>query len=369
MRFLPLRKDKNECFLALDIGTEAVKALVFEKSFDAAQDGKKYCILSAALRYFDELRPFEDDKVILNTAEEALGRVGRRPKELLISLPPNILRSRVGTFEFKRREPEITISSRKAKAIIDFSIQEAQKEIAKGFAESSGILPKDLQFIDNEVLGIKIDGYEVPILSGYSGKKIELSILASFLPIDYIEKFSKISRRLSLNYRIVNPARSLGTLCSGDAIFVDIGGDITQVFLFKNGKLEAADEFEIGGRGFSRLISQTLGMSFGEARFFKERYSEGGLTEDSRERVKDILTPYLEEWHSLLKAKLEAMKPVLPSTFFLFGGGSQLLGIEEQFAEKEIKFIYPKDLKNIIDNTHCVNNPQFINSTLLFYHV
>lgn len=348
--------------MALDIGTEAVKALVFEKV------GKQYFILGSALQYFDESRPFDDDKIMLGTVDEALGRAGRSPKELLLGFSPNVLKSRVITFEFSRQKPEAIISAKEAKSIIELSSQEIQKKIAKHFTQSSGILPQDIQFTDDEILEIKIDGYEVPNLSGYSGKKIGLKVMASFLPKGCIEKHDRIFNPLGFKRQIINPAVNLGTAWQDDAIFIDVGGNVTQVCLIKKGKIEDIDEFEAGGKDFSMIISQTLGMQPQEARFFKERYSMGELSEDSRGRVKDILSPVFGQWHSLLKLKLGAIKGSLPSAFFLFGGGSQLPGIGEQAEDgKEVKLIYPKDFPNIIDNTHRVNSPQFINSMLLFY--
>src|SRR3989344_553038 len=87
--------NKKECSLALDIGTEAVKAVVFEKT------DHRYNILSSVLEYFDELRPFDNDKVILKTKEEAIRLSGKSPKELLLSLAPSILKTSVGKLKKK----------------------------------------------------------------------------------------------------------------------------------------------------------------------------------------------------------------------------------------------------------------------------
>lgn len=340
--------------MALDIGTEAIKALVLKK------DKGKYFILGAALRYFDESARFDNDKVILNTAQEALRAAGESPKELLIGLPPNVLRSRVASFGFSRKNPESVISNKEAKNIIDSSFREIQKGIIKYFSRKTGILPQDIQFVGNEILRVVIDGYKVPGILGYKGRKIEFSALVSFLPSDYLKKFSKIFNHLNLKCRIISPVRNLRILCPDDAIFIDIGGEVTQVCLIRGGILEAVDDFETGGSDFSWIISQTLGMRFREARLFKERYSIGDLTEDSRERVKDILSPIFSDWKSLLKLKLEAIKGPLPSNFLLFGGGSCLRVIEG-------RIVLPHDFKDVIDYTGCVNSPQFTNLILIAY--
>ena len=348
--------------MALDIGTEAVKAMVFEK-YD-----EKYYILGLALQYFDELRPFDNNKVIFNAKEEAINQAGRNPKELLLSFPPNILRSRVQTIEVSRPKPEKIIEPGEAKDIIENALKRTEKEIAGYFVHHSGIMPDDIQFVDKGFLEIKIDGYNVPHLRGYKGKKLEFMILASFLPRGYLEKSQGIFKGDDFLLRIANPVKNLKILGIADGIFLDIGG-ITQICLIKNGKMEFIDDFEMGSDDFSRVISQTLGMRLSDARMLKERYSMGDLTEETRGRIKEILSPTLEEWKYALKSKIQTIKGLVPSVFFVFGGGSRLPEIEELLTDedKEVKFIYPKDFQNIIDNTNCLNSPQFTNLIFLMH--
>src|SRR3989344_712511 len=175
MKFMPLKKKAKECFLALDVGTEAVKALVFEKE-------QKCFILGSALEYFDDSRPFDNEKVILRVAEEAVGMSGKTPAGLLLTFPADILRSRVSFKSINRRKPEKIIQKKEEQGIHQFIFKETEKEVAESFARNYGIMPQDIQFVDFEILEIKIDGYNVPVLSGYSGENLEFRILATFLP-------------------------------------------------------------------------------------------------------------------------------------------------------------------------------------------
>lgn len=341
--------------MVLDIGTEAVKAAVFER------EGRNYRILGSALEYFGELRPFDNDKVILKAKEEAMKWSGKSPKELLVSFSPNILKSRLKKVAFNRKNPEKIITQDESKIIIENAIGSAEKEIALQFTKKSGILPQDIKFVDAKVLESKINGYEISDISGSSGKDLEFKVLASFLPQGYLKDFNEA--------QVMSPIKNLYLIGISDGVFLDVGGDVTQMCLIKDGNVEIIDEIDLGSKNFSSAISKTLGMRDSEARFFKERYSKGELSDDARERTKEILSNALLEWQSALKLKLEAIKGLIPSTFYLFGGGSLLPDLKEliEGMGKEVKFIYSQDFKNIIDNTGCLDSPQFTNLILLLH--
>ncbi|MDO8559029.1 MAG: hypothetical protein Q7R84_01730 [bacterium] len=347
--------NKQECSLALDIGTEAVKAVVFEKM------DHQYNILSSAVEYFDELKPFDHDKIILKTKEEAMRLAGKSPKELLLSLAPSILKSRVGKADFSRKNFGKIIAKDEAKNITEAALIEIEKEMAGSFAQDYGIMPQDIKFVDRKILEIKIDGYEVSGILGHSGRNLEFKVLAGFLPRGYLKNFDKA--------RIVSPIKNLGALGIADGIFIDIGGEVTQICLIGNNNIEIIDEIALGGKDFSRAISQTLGMPPVEARFFKEKYSFGALADDTRGRTKEILSFPAREWIAALKLKLKTIKGLIPSAFFIFGGGSQLPEIEELITDGggKVKFVYPKDFKDVVDKTGCVNSLQFTN-LVLFIH-
>lgn len=353
--FSPLKKNTKECFLALDIGTEAVKALVFEK------DNQAYSILGSALQYFDELKPFNNDKVIFQAGEEAIKESRESPKYLLASLPPNLLRNKVDLRVIIRESPKEEISKKEEQDILGRVFEETKKAISHS--------PKDLQFINLEILGIKIDGYEVPGLKGYSGEKAEFKILASFLPKEQFDNFNKVLSSFDLkSLKIVNPINNLGGIAGiNNGVFIDIGGRFTNICVMRNGKIEMVEGFEMGGRDFSRVFSQNLGMLEGEARMFKEKYSLGELAEQTRDKIKEMLASSVQEWQSQFGLKLKNLKGSLPYDFFLFGGGSLLPGLMEGTGAAKVKIIYPQDIKNIIDNTHRVNSPQYINSILLIH--
>lgn len=389
---------KGECFLVLDIGTEAVKSLIFQK------ENEKIVILGYSVKEIERFGAFNGrgdfeegiiKRAVSKSVEETLqnflqnpGKQARlparqaKPKSIILGLPANILKARVVFKNLERKESKGVISREEEKEILKTALDEAQKEVFKLFAEKLGFLPSDIRFIHLEILEIKINGYKVPQLYGYAGENLDFRILTVFLPKHYLEKFDKIIKSLNLEIlRITHPALNLTKVFGAEiptGLFLDVGGDISQIFIIRDGQLDGIEEFEIGGNIFSRAISESLGISEKEARLLKEKYADKLLSEDTRGRIKEIFSQSLGGWFSALKSKLFSEISLIPQDFFLFGGGSLLPEVKDileegnwgelsVFKSPRVKMVSPKDLKIFEDRTNKLTTPRDISILLIAY--
>jgi len=414
--FSKLKNKKSRCFLILDIGNETVKTLILK-----VQDSK-IVILGTSLACLDEYgvfngRKFEADvieKTISETIENIQKVTDEKPKFILVGLSANNFKGRIiwQTFEridseegitpeavspkkpftilqnkYIRRQP--LIDEKEEKDICQLALKRAKKEISEEFARASGILPEDLHFTSLKILEIKIDGYQVPSLRGYDGEKIELKILATFLPTLYFKNINNalykinLKNKTSLKWGIVHESQGLISFSQNqekDSIFLDIGGEVSQVFIIKDKKIEGINEFEIGGKFFSEELSQAFGVPEETARDLKERYSKKLLSLESNTLIKGFFSPIQKEWFRKLKIKIKeiSQQKLLPSNIFIFGGGSLLPEFKEILKKgnwddlpltnkPEVKFLYPKELKDIDGVTPNLNTPQYTPSLLMCY--
>ena len=378
-----LKRKKAETTLLIDVGTETVKALLFEEhSFFSTlrcarvfeESGQKIKILGSSLEYFDrygifDSRDFETDvlKKAISRAIKNLGKGEEMNKSVILGLPAHILKARVIRQSLKREEPKKiigdedkssssptealdevkkrtkfsspfagarVIDGKEEKEIFQKVLEKAKRNICQIYSEQSGILPEDIQFINLKILEMKIDGYLVPAIQKYEGKTLDFIILATFLPNYYLKKIKNIIESLGLTIKaVIQNAQGLNSYINEntDKIFLDIGGTITQIFLVKGGVLEKIDEFPIGGQIFSKAISEKLGLRETEARILKERYSKRELSKESSERIKEIIWFPCQIWFRNLKLKLKEMtaRHPLPLNIILFGGGSQLPDVQD----------------------------------------
>lgn len=370
--FFETKRKKEKLFLVLDIGTEAVKALICRKH------NNKIIVLGAATQYFERYGVFNgkifEVNVIKKSVLKAIEQIqsqGQNLKKLpvLLTLGPNILKARVSLQPFKQGEGLKTkISKTQEKAIFQQVLKKAQEEIYQKFSKESGILPKDIETISLRIIEMKINGYSVSRLQGYIGKDLEIRVLATFLLKHYLESIKRIFADLELKIlKIVHLAESLSFTFSDEkvknGVFFDVGGEISQFFLVKRGNLEQINELRVGGKAFSQKLSDVLGIDEESARILKERYTSKLLSREVRKRIREILSLEKRVWQQDLELEIGRISS---SNIQLFGGASLLPEIQELLSGAKI--IYPKDLKNIKDETKSLKNPQYIPCLLTCYY-
>ncbi len=404
------KKIRHNKFLILDIGTEAVKVLIFKREPAVGNKRKflagryvKNVVLGASTQYLEKYGIFDsndfENDVLKNAILKALSEAYQnfvffskkedRKKSCrawakwpaIISLPSNILRGRIFVASFLRKKQNCSkISESEEKDIYQQVFKEAKEKISLKFSEDAGILPTEIQWTALKIIQVKIDGYPVSGLYGYKAKNLEVRILAVFLPKDYFKKIKKIVAELKLKVlRIAHTAEVLPVIFDKnrkDGIFIDVGGEVSQIFLVKSGFLKKINEFKSGGKIFSQQLASILGIDEKTARILKEEYSKKLLSPGAMNRVKEILYPGRKDWHKCLKDKMKDIgsEEFFSPNIFLFGGGSMLPEIKEVLEEDQIvglnnlpvsqpfsvNFIYPSDLNNMEDITKSLKSPKNI---------
>ena len=384
----PLSKKKDDYFLALDIGTEAVKALVFKKGEGT---DKKIIISGISSQYLDDFNISDSREVQVGINKKAISRAIEEAKELslknlnerfseknlplILTLSPKLLKARIFFHSLNHKNPKEVIDKKQEQELFQKVIEEAEVKISQEFAEIYGVLPHDIQFTALKILETKINGYKVSSLLGFSGGRIDFKILAVFSFKQYLEIIKETLKALDYSvFKIVHLAEVLPFFFLGEklnAVFLDIGGEASQFFWITEGKLERIDDFNLGGGIFSQTLSEILGLRKKEARILKERYSNGELSLKAKKRIREILALELQSWLGSFRDELTKAKSFLPPNCFLLGGASQLPDIKEILTQEErdnvssvffskVRFVEIEKLKNIQNETKTLISPMDI---------
>lgn len=382
MGFLFWESKIKKDFLVLDIGSEAIKFSLLKKRRNEVE------LQAWALEYLDEYRSssLSEEEIIRKIISRTLKRpeFKRLPKDVLLGLSPSILKARVTFISIQRKNPKVTLKKKEANLIQAEALAEAKEKISDSVFESFGILPSALRFIYVKVLEIKIDGYPVSCLEGYKGQDIGFKVLLTFALDQFLQRIENIVQFQRV--KIIHLAQGLLSLIGfEDGVFLDIGGDATQIFLKKNDKLEEIGDFKKGGIAFSQEISETLGQREREGRELKERYSKRELGEEARAKMAQILAKPQINWYKNLEDAIKKLNisGLLPQKFYLFGGGAKMPEIKKSLEDEmgninfmgdvEVKILSLKDYYHSLGlrreklPSSILDNPQYTPVFLIFY--
>ncbi len=376
------RSIESRYALSLDIGTEFVKALVFK----VEDDGKGYVLGYGRQR--QKLSDMQGGTVtdihgVIRNCEAAIERAGEMagviPQQTIIGIAGELVKGTTTDIRYIRPNSKAKIDMVELKDIVSRVQRRAFDRARTLLAWESGHSELDVRLVNAAIVDVRIDGHKVTNPLGFQGREVQVGVYNCFAPIVHLGALQTIADELELDLLSVAAepyavARCMGPEESSEfsAIFVDIGGGTSDIAVVRSGGLEGTKMFAIGGRAFTKRISQVMNISFSEAEDLKLRYAQGTLEKELANSVRDALASDCAVWLAGLELTLEEFSgsELLPNRILLCGGGSGLPDIYEtlqnakwskslSFSRKPtIHFVQPKDITTIIDKTGELKEPR-----------
>ncbi|MEK7171518.1 MAG: cell division FtsA domain-containing protein, partial [Patescibacteria group bacterium] len=368
-------------FLALDIGTEFVKALVCEAEGNVALVrgvGKTH----QSLGDMQSGAVMDIGGVIENCGkaiEEATNQAGGYPTQVIVGIAGELVKGITSRNTYVRKEPHIKIDLGELKNIIHKVQWKSFEETRSQLAYETGSNEIDIKLVNAAIVDVRIDGYRVTNPIGFQGKEVQISIFNAFAPLVHYGALQTIAAELNLDLLTITAEPYAVARCLEgkdeeplNAIFIDIGGGTTDVAIVRNGTLEGTKMFTLGGRAFTKRIASNLNISFQEAEDVKVAYSFGKLEKQSEKIVREAMESDAEVWLAGIGFTLAEFYNIdsLPSKIWLCGGGCHLPEIKEVLGTKawlrelnfpkppSISILNPKQINNVRDSTKLLTNPE-----------
>ena len=378
--FLGTKNIENRYAIALDIGTEFAKCLIFKVEEDKG-------IVVGAGRQRQKLSDMQGGAVTdiagvvkncQKAIERAAGQAQIMPTQVIMGIAGELVKGNTTTIKYTRPDPKIGITLEELKEIIARIQRRSFDRARQILAWETGHAEMDVKLVNAAIVDVKIDGYKVTNPLGFQGRELQVGVFNAFAPIVHLGALQTIAAELRLDLLsiVADPyalARSVGPKESTEfsAIFIDVGGGTTDIAVVRQGGVEGTKMFALGGRSFTKRIAQVFGTSFEEAESLKIKYSKKELESEDAKFIKNALMTDCQVWLSGVELTLEEFVAVelLPSRILLCGGGAMLPDIQEilkkaqwspnlPFARQpNVHFIKPEDVENITDQTDELKNP------------
>lgn len=375
---------KARHIVALDIGTEYVKALI------GKIDGDKIEIIGVG-RAHQQLADMQagaiaDISGVVDNCEQALNKAERMAgvdaEEVVIGIAGELVKGTTSTIRFKRAEPKKEISHQEMDVIIKRVQARAEANAKASLGLELGNDDVDVRMVNSALVSIEIDGYKVSNPIGFQGRDIAIQLYTAFAPMIHIGALERTAQMLSLELVAVAAepfavARSvIGTDASSSlsAIMIDVGGGTTDIAVVNEGGVEGTKMFGIGGRAFTRSLANEFNLSFEAAEEIKLHINSPKIGPNKRDQVKNTLKRTLSVWESGVELALGEFDRLdsLPNNILLCGGGSSLEMLMQQIAEsswyKQLPFtkkpsvthIKPSQVPGIVDKTSSIQDHTYI---------
>lgn len=375
-----------QVILALDIGTEVVKALIFRVE---EQENRGIVIGVGKVRQKTgnmQSGAVADITGVIESSRQAIAIATENAKvkkvnKSIIGIAGELVKGTTTTVHYNRVNANLEIGQSELKMIVQKVQEKAFERIRNQLSFETGQENIEVKLINAAMVDVSIDGYHIQNPINFQGSDVSMSIFNAYAPLIHLGALETIAKSLHLDLLSVAAepyavARSVEVQDMSDfsAIFIDIGGGTTDIAVVRNGGLEGTKMFALGGRAFTKRLAQEFGLPFEGAEKMKIDYSNNRLHQSDSEKISALYADDCRIWLGGIEISLSefAETDLLPSRIFLCGGGSALPGIKESLLSPEwvsglpfarpphVSYLQPKDVVRIVDATGELNNPQDI---------
>lgn len=370
--------------VALDIGTEYVKALV------GRIDGEGIKIVGAGRQHqgLSDMHSgaISDISAVVANCDQALteaeGQAGVSARRAIIGIAGELVKGATATIRYKRPEPTKEITIEEMSHILNRVQKRAYDQARNQVAWETGNEDIDVKLINSAIVSISIDAYKVSNPIGFQGKDVAIQIYTAFAPMIHIGALERTANDLDLDliavaaepFAVTRAVIGNDTSSNLSAITIDVGGGTTDIAVVNDGGVEGTKMFGIGGRAYTRTIATQMDVEFEEAEKIKLGLSEDNIEAETADQAKLAIKKTLDVWLNGVSLALSEFDKIdlLPHQMLLCGGGASLVGLldslerEEWYKElaftkkPQVRLISPKQVVGVVDTTGKVSDHTYI---------
>lgn len=397
------RKIKPEnVILALDIGTEFVKAVIAERTEDdnliVIGVGKEH--QNMGNMYAGAIA---DIPAVVSTCEKALsnaeGMAGVISKTCVVGIAGELIKGNTRTVRYRRKDSNKPISDQEMQLIIQRVQDKAGEQAKQEIALETDNPEVEVRLINSAIVSLSIDGYKVSNPIGFKGSDLMIQFYTAFAPLVHISAIEKVCAELNLDLLAVAVEPfAVCRACLGNelesnfsAIVMDIGGGTTDIAVVDDGGVEGTKMFGIGGRSFTHQIATRTGLDYDTAEAVKLQL--GGVSLDQltlkhkeetvaeaekkneiqqilatpgrAKKINQAISDNIEVWLGGVAVALEDFPLVeaLPTRILLCGGGAGLASLQESLATTDWYTDLPFSRRPLVHLLDDVDIPGIENAT------
>ncbi len=374
---LNTRRTSDDTILALDIGTEFVKAVIAKQQKDGTLDiiGVGKVRQDSSNMYAGAIA---DIPGVVTICEKALNQAekvaGVTSKLAVVGIAGELIKGNTSTVRYRRKNGNKPLTEQEMSLIIKRVQEQAGERARKEISDETNNPNVEVRLINSAIVSITIDGYKISNPVGFKGTDVVIQFYTAFAPLVHISAIEKVCAELSLDLLAVAVEPfAVCRACLGDdldgnlsAIVMDIGGGTTDIAVIDDGGVEGTKMFGIGGRGFTHQIAEALNVDFETAEKYKLSINNPTkVPADMRDKMMLAIQRNLAVWLSGVQITLDdfQLSEMLPNKILLCGGGAGLGELQDVLSTTDWFKELPFARRPVIHLVNSTDIPGIMNRT------
>jgi cell division protein FtsA len=385
-------KDPLEVYVAIDVGTRYIKAVLFKATSPSeitiigyARVAQKYGAMRDAM-IVNLQQVIEACDMCIGRAIEIVEKSGNEvnlPKRAVIGIAGELVKGVSIIASYDREQPELKIGQQELDSVVEQVKAQSFAGAVDEIAKEIGVEASQIEEISTRIDTTEIDGVAVNNPLDFTGASVMYRVFSTFAPKLHINSLYEMAGQLELDdviievqpYAIARATKEIQHNNTG-AIILDIGGGTTDIAVINNGGVIGTKMFAFGGDVLTKRIAELYHLEMLEAEELKLDYSDQKLGKKQSKEIKSIVEQDLKIWLEGVQIALEELiedeegdLEKLPPQIYLCGGGASLGEVREMMLahpwltvlpfEKfpKINYLFPNQLLNIKDETRLLIDP------------
>lgn len=307
---------KKELALLIDVGSSSVGASLVL----TGGDGPPHVVAARrnSLRLQGKIN-FEQffgsmTETLRLTVTEVIPLFQKRPKKIYCFLASPWYASQIRTV-YMRKERDFVFTKEIFENLIAKEVKEFEAtEILKLKKRAAPV-----NFIENKVVNIKLNGYHVDNPVGKYAREVELSLFFGIAPQRAVKSITDCLNKIIPETEIIFHSFLLPFfavvrnlfLDTADFLLIDIGGEVTDVSLVRGHVISGTVSFPLGKNFLLRSASDALKKEINETYSLMKLFFEGKLEENTKREIETALIPARTLWLKSFHKGLEDINNAL----------------------------------------------------------
>ncbi|MEY2985790.1 MAG: Type pilus assembly protein PilM [Candidatus Parcubacteria bacterium] len=325
----------------------------------------------------------EQEDILTKAIEEAITQVrpdnsnAKEQSSVVFGVSGPMVEVIPRVIELQRENPNQKIRSKEWVNSIDNVYDKFDSEVYNSVQGHN--LP--LSLVQISLNNIILDGQEFLSPIDQSAQQITLDTINTYIPTSYKQSLINIARANDLqvegvyhyDYGVGQLILDYNTNKDISIILIDIRFGHTSISVIQDQKIKYANSFSVGSHSFTQAIANTFQITIDEAETVRQEYSMLQLPRDMSRKITDALESEISLWLQGIIYSLKSLNIAnSPTHIFLYGEGSQLLGVKESLEystwykslnltqKPSISVLTPKQFAHIVDMTSHIEGAKFV---------